>query len=505
MAKTLTDHPGISVLLLEAGDNNTDEFPIRMPSTQTWRWFPHYFWQGRTMLQKNANNRLFPWTTGRTLGGGSAVNGEQYVRPTQEYLRQWMQFSGIIWSPDRAELFFSSIENFSGNTNSPYSHGYSGPINIRQAPVKVPTVTKKLVSAISSATGYPIILDYNDPSTPLGAFHQWQLYQKPDGQRESSASAYLSPDIVTPEGSGVNERNLTVYIKSTALRVLINDNREAYGVEFLREGSSMTAFANRKVVIAAGINSSQLLMLSGIGPADVLKAANIPVIFNSPGVGMNLVNHTSNTVEFTMNAADLPEVMNDPLSLYTGGAFLPGPDFSIPLQRGIQLIGEVENGRLRLTIIDLKPRSRGSITLQNNDPLKIVLADYGSLTDGSDMTRLKIICRNQLLQIAEALQQIDPSYQLISPPPEICYNDSLLEDYIRRDISYTYHAQCFNRMAPFGEGGVVNHFGNVYGVSHLSIADTSILPFTVDCNTSSVSYFIGHTIADLLLQDIMTQ
>lgn len=502
MAKTLTDHPGISVLLLEAGDNNMDELPIRTPSTQTWRWFPNYFWQGRTKHQENADNQLFNWSTGRTLGGGTSVNFEQYVRPTREYMREWMRFSGVIWSPERADSFFTIMENFNGKTNSPYSHGYSGPVNIRQAPVNVPEVTRKLVSAISTTTGYPIILDYNDPATPLGAFYQWQLYQKPDGQRESAASAYLSEDIITPEGTGVNGRGLTVLLRATALRILINDNREAYGVEFLREGYSMTAYANRKVVLTAGINSAQLLMLSGIGPSDVLEAANIPVIFDSPGVGSNLSNHTINTAEFSVNQVDLTEAATDSSSLYTGGAFLPVPDYQASLQRGIQMYARIEEGRLRLTIIDLKPKSRGRIILQNNDPLKIVLADYGALTDEADLTRLMTIFRYQLIPIAEALLQIDPSYQLISPPLEICYNDSLLEDFIRSNISYTYHAQSFNRMAPFDEGGVVDQLGNVYGVSHLAIADTSILPFSVDCNTSSVAYFTGHTVANLLLQEV---
>lgn len=377
IAKTLSDNMANSVLVLEAGDNNTDEILIKDSTTETWRYSARYFWQGRTVPQVYANDRLFPWTTGRLLGGGSSVNGEQYVRPTSDVLREWEALLGPMWSPDQAIHYFTQLENYNGITDNPDIHGYNGPINIRQAPAEVPILTNKFVTGLEQATGYPIIFDYNNPDTPVGPFLRWQLFQQPNGQRESAATSFLSPDIVTSTGFGVNGRKLRVLIKSTALRVIINENNVAIGVEFLQEGNCTNAYASKKVIIAAGINSSQLLMLSGIGPSEMLEASGIPVLFHNPNVGKNLINHVLNTATFTVNPDDLPELTRDPNSLYNGGAFLPYPNNYD--RRGVQVIGTVANGRLSVLIISLLPESRGSIAIQNKDPLKIVLADYNFL------------------------------------------------------------------------------------------------------------------------------
>ncbi len=497
MAKTLSDNLENSVLVLEAGDNNTNEIPIKDSSAETWMYSPQYFWQGRTVPQVYAYDKTFSWTTGRTLGGGSSVNGEQYARPTMNVLSQWENLLGPMWSPFQAIHYFTQLENYNGLTDNPEFRGYDGPIDIRQAPEKVPMLTRKFITALEQATGFPIILDYNDPNTPLGPFFRWQLYQQPDGQRESAATAFLSPDIMTPDGFGVNGRRLRVLLKSTALRIIFNNN-EAIGVEYLREGNCENAYARKKVIICAGINSSQLLMLSGIGPVDMLKAAGIPIIFNNPNVGNNLLNQVLNTATFTVNSDDLPELSSDPNSLYYGGAFLPYPNNSD--YRGVQIIGMVSNGQLSVLIISLLPESRGSITIQNDDPLKIVLANYNYFENPYDIEVIKSIFKTYIIQLADHLHSIDPAYQLISPSIEIINDDIRLEDFIRRNVGFNYHEQSFNRMAPLQQGGVVDEYGNVYGVNNLIVADTSIIPFTIDSNNSATSYLIGYTIANYLLR-----
>lgn len=253
------------------------------------------------------DERTFEWTTGRLSGGGSSINGEQYVRPTPSVLREWEKLLGPLWSPEQAIQNFKQLENYHGKTNNPEIHGFHGRLNIRQAPTNPPRVTKKLVSAIEQATGFVKILDYNDPRTPLGPFNRWKLYQKTDGERESSSTAFLSSDIMTPDGIGVNGRKLRVFYKSTALRILF-EGKKAIGIEFLKEGHKVQAFARKKVIISAGINSAQLLMLSGIGPSKELQQADIPVVFDNPNVGEFLTNHTLNTATFTMNQKDIPEL-----------------------------------------------------------------------------------------------------------------------------------------------------------------------------------------------------
>jgi choline dehydrogenase len=501
IAKTLTDDKKTSLLLLEAGENNDHDKLIRnstfAPELEE-KFSPQYFWQGEGVPQTNLNDRMFEWTTGRLSGGGSSINGEQYVRPTTPVLREWMKLLGPLWSPEQTIDHFKKMERYNGKTNNPDVHGFHGRVDIRQAPVHPTAMARKLVKAMEQATEFPEILDYNDPKTPLGPFTRWQLYQNPNGQRESSSTAFLSADIVSPNGQGVNGRKLQVAYKSTALRVIFTDQR-ATGVEFLKEGKCVRLHAKQKVIISAGINSAQLLMLSGIGPAKMLREAGVPIVFDNPNVGKNLNNHTLNTAVFTANPKDRPLPAKDLNALYTGGAFLPDPTRGADKnRRAVQLIGIGSTANLAIVILYLKPRSRGSIKLQNKDPLKIVLADEGFLDHPADMEAVKNIYKIYITDIAVKLNAIDPTYQLISPSPEIINNDTKLESFIKDNFGHNHHQQGEIRMAPLSKGGVVDHQGRVHGVKDLIVADASLIPFTVDGNTSAATYLIGLTIAQQL-------
>ncbi len=497
IAKTLTDDRKTSVLLIEAGENNDKDEPIRNSEKALEleeEFFPQYFWQGEGVPQEGVDGRAFEWTTGRLSGGGSSINGEQYVRPTSESMEEWERLLGPVWSPARAILRFKKLEKYNGRTNHPRFRGYRGRIDIRQAPANPTAMAEKLAAAIEQATGYPKILDYNDPRTPLGPFTRWQLYQNPDGTRESSSTAFLSADRGRTNRRGDNNRKLRVLYKATVLRILFIHKR-ANGVELLKEGKRIRAFARNKVILSAGINSAQLLMLSGIGPAKDLRQAGIPVVFNNPNVGKRLRNHTLNFATFTTNPADRALPSGDPNALYTGGAFLPDPAGTHPSRRAVQLIGLASEGTLNLAILFLRPRSRGSIRLQNNDPLKIPLADEGFLTDPEDMESVKNIYRVYIKGIAERLTAIDPSYRLVSPSLDVIDDDSRLEDFIKQTFEHNHHQQGSLRMAPLQRGGVVDRLGSVHGVHGLLVADASIIPYTVDGNTSAAAYLIGYTIA----------
>lgn len=497
IAKTLSDDKKTSVLVLEAGDNKDNNTPIRDSTFALEleeRFFPQYFWQGEGVPQDELDERTFEWTTGRLLGGGSSINTEQYVRPTSAIFREWARLLGPLWSPERAKNRFKQLEKYNGLTNNPDAHGFNGRIDIRQAPVHPSVIAKKLVLAIEQATGFEEILDYNDPKTPLGPFTRWQLFQKPNGRRESSSTAFLSPDIMRTNGRGVNGRKLRVLFKSTALRVLFFKKR-AFGVEFLREGKCVRAYARKKVIVSAGINSAQLLMNSGIGASPLLRDANIPLVFDNPNVGKNLHNHTLNFAVFSVNQSDIP-LRPDPNSLFTGGAFLPDPTPGANLKRrGVQLIGIVSDNSLSIVIILLQPKSRGSITIQSNDPLQIVLADEGFLTDSEDLEAIKNIYKIYIKNIATQLSAIDPAYQLVSPTLDILSDDNELEEFIKENFGHNHHQQGALRMAPLSRGGVVDRKGHVHGVKDFVVADDSIIPFTVDGNTSAPAYLIGLTIA----------
>lgn len=256
-----------------------------------------------------------------------------------------------------------------------------------------------------------------------------------------------------------------------------------------------------KIILSAGINSAKLLLLSGVGPFDYLSRLNIPVVFNNPYVGHNLVNHTINTASFTVNYADIHEVLMETDAKYNGGAFLPAPNAADKGKRSVQLIGSYSNGTLNVSIVNLNPKSRGNIVLQNNDPLTPVLADYKMLDQPEDIELIKSVYKNYITKIANFLLSIDPNYQLVVPSLEIINNDILLEEFIKNNIRETYHEQSSLKMAPYSIGGVVDNMGRVYGVNNLIVADTSITPSTTDDNTQAVSYLIGHIIANQLISE----
>lgn len=304
------------------------------------------------------------------------------------------------------------------------------------------------------------------------------------------------------DGVGVNGRKLTVSYNSTALRVIFNEEKRAVGVEFLKEGKYVKAYARKKVIVSAGINSPQLLMLSGIGSSDILNKAGVPVVYPNPNVGRNLTTHSANTATFTTNPNDKPLPDNDPFALYTGGAFVPDPTpGSDPNRRGVQIIGQTgSNGTLNIIFFLLEPKSRGSVTIQNDDSLKIVLADEGFFNHPDDLESLKNIYKIYIKNIAEELSRIDSKYQLVFPTPETMNDDKKIEAFIKENLNVTHHIQGTLRMAPSAESGVVDARGEVYGVKDLIVADDSIAPFPSDGNTSAPAFFIGANIADLILR-----
>ncbi len=504
IAKTLSDNRRNSVLLLEAGENNDRDEAIWNSTLSTVLladYFSEYFWQGQGVPQETVNNRAFLWSGGRLVGGGSSVNIEQYVRPTPDVLKRLENLSGEQWSPEEATKRFKELEKYNGITDNPCVHGYNGRLAIRQAP-KIPTLmAEKIVSAIGDATGFKEILDYNNPDTPIGPFTRWQLTQKPNGGRDSASMAFLSPDIVNYKGHGRNGRKLLVLTKSTALRVIFS-HKNPNGVEFLKEGECYRVYGRKKVILSAGFNSAKLLMLSGIGPADILENAGIPVIFDNSEVGKNLSNHTFNTAIFSYNKDDIPLPPNDPNALYIGGAFLPDPTTkSNSNRREIQVVSSVVGDSLVIAFALLQPKSHGSVRIQSNDPLKIVLANDRFLNNPSDLQLIKNTFKIYLKNIADSLKTIDPKYQLITPTADVLNNDLLLENYIKQNIFESFHQQGTLRMAPLKEGGVVNFGGEVYGIKDLIVADNSIMPTPADGNTCASAYLIGLTIAQQLLEN----
>lgn len=497
VAKLLSDDRGTSVIAIEAGANHDNDEPIKnstfAPILEE-EYFPQYFYQLQQVVQPAVNNSEFNYVTGRLFGGGSSINGEQYVQGSRELYQQWQALLGASWSAESIHQTFMSLENFHGETTNPAERGFKGPVSIRQAPVNPTTMATKFVEATALATGFDEILDYNVPQTPIGPFTRWQLFQKLNGERESSSTAYLAP-ILNEECHGKRKRNLRILDRTTALRVIFDGNR-AVGVKVLKDGKYRTVRARKKVILCTGIYSPWLLQLSGIGPRDVLKKAGVEVLYDNPNVGQNLVNQFIAVAVFTANPDDVGVPENDPNALYVGGAFLPDPTLPVDAtKRGFQLIGiSPQPGTFVLALLLLEPKSRGNVKIQSGDPLQIPLVDDGAFTNPDDLTSFKNAFKVYVKDIAAQLHAIDNQYNLVSPPPSVIEDDQLLEEFILDNVEHTHHWAGTCRMAPLDQGGVVGKDGSVYGVKNLVIADDSIAPFIPDGNTAACAFMIGNKI-----------
>lgn len=499
VAKILSDDKDVSVIGIEAGGDFDDAIPI---SDSTYapvledQYFPQFFYQLNQVLQPFAGDAKFNYTTGRMLGGGSSINGEQFVRGSVINYSQWESLLGQKWSTNNIFSVFTDLENYNGiSADDLTTRGHKGVVQVRQAPKDPTTMATKFVTAVEEATGFQEILDYNAPQTPLGPFTRWQLFQKSDGRRESSSTAYLKP-FVKAKLDGKCKRRLKILDNTTVLKVLFEGNK-AIGVRVLKNGVGANVYARKKVILCAGIYSNCLLQVSGIGSKDVLKPLGIDVIYNNPSVGKNLVNQFITSAVFTANPSDPGVPENDPSSLYVGGAFLPDPTEPInPLLRGVQLIGiNPAPGSFVIAIITIQPKSRGVVTIQSKDPLKIPLVDDGAFSDPSDLETFMNIYKVYIKEIAARLNAIDNQYVLVDPTLDTINDDALLKDYILKNIDHTHHWTGTCRMAPLDQGGVVDENGNVYGVRNLVIADDSIAPFIPDGNTAACAFMIGRKIA----------
>jgi choline dehydrogenase len=497
-----------SVIGLEAG-NNEDTNPIvvgPIPSI-TIPYDMNFYWPGNTLPDVDANNRIFDWTNGRVLGGGSTINGQIYCRGSPERFDEWAAIVGAEWNSLNVYATYKEMENFYGPTDDPNTHGYTGLMAVRSGPTTSNT-TQKFLDALNTtgAPGIQEIQDYNSPSTPIGSFRPFQYWQFPNGTRASSSRTFLNPNIVDANGNGVNGRKLKVFVKTTATHLKWKGDR-VKGVYAVREGKPIYIKVKRDVFVSAGLKSSGFLQVNGIGPKAVLNNANVPLRIELPtGVGMKnnyfIPNFMIPPAGPVPPAADFN---NNPATFYSAGAFLPDPRPGYPTDiRNVELSSlllEVAPGfRLFFIVLEapLRPFSSGSIQIQNADPLKIENADIGFLHDDRDLETTLAGFKLLVIPMMQYLQT--QGYTALVPSPAIWNDDDALRDYIQNNVSNGHHYQCSNRMAPENQGGVVDKWGKVYHTKNLIVADDSIAPLNIDGNPGAIAEMMAYRIAKYRLQ-----
>ncbi len=308
----LSEKGQFSVLGLEGGENLTSDPAIEavgLPAlllANTGR--AKYFWPGwsQTVPMPGLNGRTSDWTTGMVLGGGASINGLYYGRGSNAVYSRWEGISGSgNWSLENILATFTALENYQGLTITPGARGANGPLNVLQTPTVSQITTNVLLPATHSAfPGIPTVVDYNDPSVENCIDPRAQWFIDPTGaERVSSATAYLNSTVMTSEGQGVNGHKLFVLFDAVAEKIIFDKHGRAKKVRYNKDGKTFEAKARKAVVLAAGINSSKLLQLSGIGPSAALKSAGIKPVFINENVGKHLQNHPLIFITLTADPA----------------------------------------------------------------------------------------------------------------------------------------------------------------------------------------------------------
>lgn len=499
IANKLTEDKQTSLIALQNGENLSKRPIIKFSENAALTVLdsligPPFYTNGLTSPQKLADDREILWAMATPAGGASSINAGAYCRGTRQLYAQWEQLAGPEWSVDRIGTIYKKLETYKGRTPTPRERGKQGPLNVLQ--VTSNQLSRKLTRAVSKATGFPRVIDYNSWKTPIGSSSQFQETQKgPDGElRVSSINAFLNHTVMTPDGHGVNGRKLRVLFDTTALRTIWKGNK-AVGVEYLQDGEIKQVFARKGVIVCAGLYSSFFLLHSGVGPRDLLEPLNIPVVVDNPFVGKGLQDQPSLVMGFTANSNDFP---TDSLTIFQQINWFPNPVGGNPRVRQMRLAFANPIPGFLLAVFDLvQPTSKGSLTITSADPLDPPVIDFGFLDD-QDIIAFKNGLQKYIKEINNTLQATDPQYGLFDPNPAIFDSDEATIKFIKSRVSSNQSFQSHCKMAPRDQGGVVDSAGLVYGSQNLYVADNSIAPKMMDGSTMATAYLIPWNIARML-------
>jgi len=482
---------------------------VRMPAGIAQLSTPRFDWQYDTAPQPAMNGRRMYWPRGRVLGGSSSINAMVYTRGQAADYDRWRQLGNAGWSYQDVLPFFKKAERNERIADD--FHGRDGPLNVAERPYTNP-LSRVFVEAAQQA-GIPLNPDFNG-AAQLGC-GLFQVTQK-NGERCSAASAYLRPVLARP--------NLTVLTNVQATRIVIEQGR-AVGIEYVRGGKRHSARAGQEVLLATGaINSPQLLLLSGVGPADELRTAGVPVALDLPGVGKNLQDHLNvNIVQRVTRPVTLDgkggglaalAVALQWMLFRTGpgtsnvaeaGAFIesrPGaatPDIQfhfIPAQVVNHARTQLDGHGVTLHACCLRPESRGEIRLASADPLQPPVMDPNYLASDYDLRILmEGIRRGRQILAAPAFRPWLGEERL---PGAAQRSDAELEAFVRATGETEYHPVGTCKMGSDAMA-VVDDQLRVRGIERLRVIDASIMPTVVSGNTNAPTIMIAEKGAELVL------
>ncbi|CAH0339368.1 GMC family oxidoreductase N-terminal domain-containing protein [Rhizobium sp. CECT 9324] len=517
LAARLSEDPDIRVCLLEAGGLGRNLL-MRVPSGAA-AIVPGYVkggnWAFSTTPQKALNNRIGYQPRGRGLGGSSLINAMLYTRGHRSDYDEWAALGAKGWSfADVLPWFLKAEDNVRGA--DPW-HGRGGPLQVSDANWARP-INQAFIKA-GEQCGYRPNEDFNGPvQEGLGLYQATQFWRGPKkGERCSSAAAYLHDHLDRP--------NLKVISSAQASRIIVERGR-AVGVAYRKGRTEIVVGAAREVLISAGaLQSPHLLMLSGIGPADHLRAHGIPVVVDRPEVGANLQDHLDYTQIYRSadtdmiglglaGARDMLTAANEWSRHGTGhlrstfaesGGFLKtDPSLNRPDIQLHFVVAMVDDHARKMHwghgyschVCVLRPHSRGTIRLASTNPTDAPVIDPAFLSDPCDMETLKAGAR-LMRQIMEAPALARYRGRELYPSGS---TDDDLEEAIRARADTIYHPVGTCRMGS-DMAAVVDPALKVNGVEGLRVVDASIMPRLIGGNTNAPVIMIAEKIAASIRAD----
>ncbi|HEX3942768.1 MAG TPA: choline dehydrogenase [Rhizomicrobium sp.] len=510
LANRLSADPDVRVLLVEAG--GPDKSPmIHMPAgipALLGKKNP-FNWYCETEGQLHLNGRRLYWPRGRGWGGSSSINGMIYIRGQPRDYDRWRQMGCEGWSFADVLPYFKRAERNENGADE--FHGGDGPLHVSNGRSQNP-LFRTFVQAGTEA-GHPYTKDFNGNAQE--GFGRYQLTIR-RGRRCSAATAYLHPVL--------SRRNLTIESRAHVVRVL-SENGRAVGVEYLQKKECVQARAEREVVLSGGaVNTPQVLMLSGIGDPEILRNFEIPVIAELKGVGRNLQDHLDCSIQYECTQPITLYSQAKPLAAAkTGlqyllfrnglaasqglesGAFLKSrldletPDLQFHFVAALMFDHtrkKADRHGFMAHVCQLRPESRGYISLKSADPLAPPLIQPNYLEAEEDRRALREGVKLAREVFAQAAFNSYRGPELM--PGAHVIHDEQIDAFVRETAETIYHPVGSAKMGKDGDC-VVDPQLRVHGVENLRVVDASIMPSLVSGNTNAPTIMIAEKASDMML------
>ena len=489
VARRLAEDRDVRVLLLEAGPSDDvasvldpEQWPSNLGTERDWGFVAE--------PNQHLNNRVYPISMGKTLGGGSSINVMVWA---QGHKNDWEFFASeardFAWNYSSIQKIYRKIESWQGAPDE--KRGIGGPVHVQPSPNLSEVAHATLSSA--ATTGFKV---FDSPNGEMmehseGAARTDTIIRS--GRRQSIFRSYVLPVV--------HQENLTVLTDAQVLRVVLAANK-AVGVDFVQHGKVRRAHVAKEVILSMGaLNTPRVLMHSGIGDGHELSRVGITLRHYLPAVGKNYQDHIAFPCVWEFVQTPDPVVMHSECTLYAqSDSALPGPDilhcslgFPATSQEYASLLPP--HGWTMFAGL-AQPRSRGSVSLASNDPTAPLLINTNALSDPGDLKAARAS-----IEISRAVGNAAP----LSPytrrevfPGGAEMTD--LDEFIRRSASTFWHPCGTARMGTT-ENSVVDADLKVHGIAGLRIADSSVMPRITTGNTMAPCVVIGERAAQILKRE----